>query len=74
MVILLELFSGTGSVGNAFRDRGWDVVPLDLLMPADIKTDILKWNYQEAYPTGHFTMIWASPPCAEWNKKDRRGT
>ena len=25
MVILLELFSGTGSVGHVFRNRGWEL-------------------------------------------------
>ena len=64
---ILELFSGTGSVGNVFREHGWEVTSLDLLMKADINIDILKWDYK-AYPPGHFNMIWASPPCTEYSR------
>lgn len=59
---VLELFSGTGSVGKVCRERGWEVVSLDL-KDADINTDILNWDYVSAYPVGHFDIIWASPPC-----------
>ena len=59
---VLELFSGTGSVGKVCRERGWEVVSLDL-KDADINTDILNWDYASAYPVGHFDIIWASPPC-----------
>ena len=61
---MLELFSGTGSVGNVFRERGWDVTSLDRDMQADIKADILDWDYRQ-FPPGHFYFIWASPPCTE---------
>ena len=45
---LLELFAGTGSVGNVFKEHGWEVVSLDRDMPADIQTDIMDWEYAEA--------------------------
>ena len=41
---LLELFSGTGSVGKVARDLGYEVVSLDL-KNADINSDIMKWDY-----------------------------
>ena len=62
---LLELFSGTGSVGKVARDFGFDVVSLDL-KGAMINTDILDWNYKD-YPVGYFDFIWASPPCTEYS-------
>jgi len=43
---VLELFSGTGSVGKVAKEMGWDVVSLDL-KNADIETNILNWDYKD---------------------------
>jgi len=58
---VLELFSGTGSVGKVCKEKGWEVISLDL-KNADINIDILKWNYK-IYEPETFDIIWASPPC-----------
>ena len=67
---VLELFSGTGSVGKVCRAKGWDVISLDLTN-ADINTDIMDWDYQKDYPVGHFDIIWASPPCNTFSVLNR---
>ena len=47
---VLELLSGTGSVGNTCREFGFEVISLDRDMEADIKTDIMDWNYTMFLP------------------------
>ena len=65
---ILELFSGTGSVGKAFASAGWEVASLD----SDPKTDanihesILTWDFT-TYPPGYFDAIWASPCCTHYS-------
>ena len=63
---LLELFAGTGSVGRAFADEGWEIISLDINPGHTIKCDIMLWDYK-TYPRNHFDCIHASPPCTEYS-------
>ncbi len=65
---LLELFSGTGSIGSAFASVGWDVISLDSDPKAEatIHGDILTWDHT-TFPSGHFDAIWASPCCTHYS-------
>ena len=66
---ILELFSGTGSVGKIAKEKGWEVTSLDL-SNADININILEWNYRE-YKKDNFDIIWASPPCRTFSSLRR---
>ncbi len=65
---ILELFSGTGSVGEAFTNRGWEVASLDISKKngATICADIMLWDFK-IYPPGYFNAIWASPVCTHYS-------
>jgi hypothetical protein len=63
---LLDLFSGTGSVANAAKERGWETTTLDRDLPADIKMDILNWDFK-SFPKDSFDYIHASPPCTHYS-------
>ena len=67
-MILLELFSGSGSgsVGKVASELGYEVISLDL-KDAKIITDILEWNYKKLKPD-EIDVIWASPPCTEYSR------
>ena len=64
---LLELFSGTGSIGKVFRAHGWRVNSVDIRanFEPDICIDVLKLT-PDMVP-GHVDLMWASPPCTHYS-------
>ena len=67
MVRVLELFSGTRSVGKCCDALGWDSVSVDMILPADHKCDIMDFDYKQ-YPKDYFDIVWSSPPCTNYSK------
>ena len=63
---LLELFSGTGSVGRAFRAKGWEVTSVDCDRAADatIQQDVRDLDVSNL---GEIDAILASPPCTNYS-------
>ena len=60
--VLLELFSGTGSVGRSFRARGWEVfsVDIDATAKPTLVANVLDLQLDALPP--EVDCIWASPP------------
>ena len=67
MIRVLELFSGTGSVGKCCKELGWEVVSVDMILPADHQCDIMDFDYKQ-YPKDYFHCVAASPPCTNYSK------
>ena len=72
MIKVLELFSGTRSIGKCCDNLGWESVSVDLILPADHNCDIMDFDYKQ-YPKDYFDIVWASPPCTEYSKAKSRG-
>ena len=66
MVKVLELFSGTGSVGKCCKELGWEVVSVDMILPADHQCDIMDFDYKQ-YPKDYFNCVASSPPCTNYS-------
>ena len=73
---VLELFSGTHSVGKVCKKLGHEVISLDRdLGPTSkdyislnhLEVDILEWDYKKDYKEGDFDLITASPVCLWWS-------
>lgn len=68
---MLDLFCGTKSMANAFKEEGFEVFTLDndRQFTPDLWANILTWDYKfsdlvpDIKQQGYFDVIWASPPC-----------
>jgi hypothetical protein len=67
MPILLELFSGTGSMGRAFRQLGWEVISVDI-DPDAIASIHIDVRLLTPEMVGNVDLIWASPVCAAYSR------
>lgn len=67
---MLDLFSGTGSVGDAFRKLGYEVwsVDVDPRNKPTITVDITIWQYWKCFQPKFFDVIGCCPPCTEFSR------
>ena len=66
---VLELFSGTKSVGKVCQEMGFEVLSVDIdpRHNPDLLLDIRDFD-EFRYPKDHFQFIWASPPCESYSQ------
>ena len=69
MPTVLELFSGTKSIGRAFQRFGWDVISVDVSNEHNPThcLNLLEFDYKTLYLPGAIDFVWASPPCTEYS-------
>ncbi|MCD6473675.1 MAG: DNA cytosine methyltransferase [Thermoplasmata archaeon] len=68
---VLDLFSGLGGFSQAFRDRGHEVITLDINPEFNptICANILEIEAEDLMKYGYFDIILAAPPCDEFSKE-----
>ena len=67
MPLLLELFSGTKSIGKAFEALGWEVFSVDSNPKTEPSLAIDVQNLTPEMIPGRPDFVWASPPCTHYS-------
>ena len=67
---VLELFSGSGSVGKVCKLLGYECVSVDIEFEATHRVDILEFDYKQ-YKPDEFDIVWGSPPCTYYSGLQR---
>ena len=65
-MLMLDLCCGLGGASKAMKERGWDVITVDIVpeFNPSIVADLRTFHYSGPRPD----LVWASPPCTEFSK------
>lgn len=65
-MLMLDLCCGLGGASKAMKERGWDVITVDIdpEFNPTIVADLRTFHYSGPRPD----LVWASPPCTEFSK------
>lgn len=69
---VVELFSGSGTISKAFKERGHKIFSIDIrrrkgICEPDLRKDIMKVRLKDI-PFKKVDVVWASPPCDVFSK------
>jgi hypothetical protein len=66
-MLMIDVCAGLGGASQAMRDRGWDVLTVDLdpAFGTDVVADVRTWQYSGPTPD----LMWMSPPCDEFARE-----
>lgn len=66
---MLEVFSGTGRMSQAFRERGWDAKTIDNTYSSDLQIDARSLTKRKVIELcgGEPDFLWMSPPCTAFS-------
>jgi hypothetical protein len=67
---MLDLFCGTGSVGEVYKKLGYQVISVDNdpRWKPSITTDVMRWDFKKAFQPGEFEVVVAGVPCTEYSR------
>jgi hypothetical protein len=68
-MLMLDLFSGLGGASRAMKERGWQVITLEIdpKFSPTLCMDISDYH-PPGFLIGDVDLVWASPPCQEFSK------
>ena len=72
---MLDLFSGTGSVGRVYAENGFEVTTVDMnpKWQPHFVVDVLTWDYKGEFKPHHFHTVVCGVPCTEFSTAKTTG-
>ena len=71
MPLMIDLFSGLGGASQAMKERGWEVIRIDInpQFRPDLCIDVR--DFLKCWDGRNPDLLWASPPCDEFSRAEK---
>jgi len=74
MPLMVDLFSGLGGASQAMKEKGWEVIRVDINPECDpdLVMDVREFlGYWKLHDGRSPDLLWASPPCDEFSRAEK---